>query len=424
MVLTVPDRRMLDGEEGPDLQKAMEILVGVGEAFDSERLIDCSGAHVYTPGLYSYYFKNIEEAKARLEQVKKERLKVKCFSTCSASCPDLLAAPEIEGLSKDFKEMMSVCIDIYREMGIIVTIACAPYLAGIIPQRGEHLEYTESSDWIFANSVQGARSNRGGMSAFFAALTGRIPEYGMHLDENRRANKLFHVSAHIGDIADVGALFFYCGMKADQTWDVPVLTGLEKRTFSLEDFKQACGAFSASGAAAMFHIVGITPEAPMLDTACQGQALTEKIEINEKTLQEAYRLLTSAKEKAVDMVLFGCPHASIKEIGEIAHLLEGKRISDHVRLWVQCLPETRMMAERMGYVERIEKAGGHVLRNTCMVMYEDERKEQSSIPKEVKVLATNSAKTAYYAPAEYGWGVWYGPTESCVRSAVTGKWEG
>ena len=423
MFLNENDKRMLSGEWGQEIQKAMEILVGMGEAFDAERLINCDGAHVYTPGLYSYYFRDLEEANARLEWVRKERVKVRCFSTCCASCPDLLAPPEVEALDDSFKEKVKTCMDIYRELGIILTIACAPYLAGILPQRGEHLEYTESSAWIFANSIQGARSNRGGMSALYAALTGRIPEYGMHLDKNRRGNKLFQVDAKIIDTADIGALFFYCGTLADEAWDVPVLTGLN-RTLSLEDIKQACGAISASGAATMFHIAGMTPEAPTLEAACQGHVPTEKRLITDANLKEAYHLLSTGQTNDVDMVLFGCPHASIKEIQEIATYLEGKRIKNKIRLWVQCLHETRITAEKMGYVETIERAGGHVLRNTCMVMFEDERKSQSIIPKEVKVLATNSAKTAYYAPAEYDWGVWYGSTENCIKAAISGKWEG
>jgi predicted aconitase len=244
----------------------------------------------------------------------------------------------------------------------------------------------------------------------------------MHLAQNRRGNKVFQIEAGIHNNSDIGALFFHIGRICDEAWMVPVLNGLEFR-LSIEDIKQACGAISASGAAAMFHIVGVTPEAASLESACQGIIPSEMVPVTGADLKNAYETLCTAKSTSVDMVLFGCPHASIKELGEIANLLEGKRIKQGVRVWVQCLPETRMMAEKLGYVQAIEKSGGLVLRNACIVMFEDERIRTSTIPTEVKVLATNSAKTAYYAPAEYNWGVWYGSTKQCVEAAVTGRWE-
>jgi predicted aconitase len=423
MQLTDEEKKMLNGDEGEDVRKSMEILVGMGEAFDAKRFIGCDGAHVYTPGLYSYYFRSVSEAKAKLEDVISNKVKVKCLTTCCAACPDFEISPEVEGFDPDFIARIKVCMEIYKQMNIVLTIACAPYLVGILPQRGEHVDYTESSDWVFANSIQGAHSNRGGMSALYSALTGRIPEFGMHLTQNRRGNKIFQIEAGINNKTDIGALFFHIGHLCDEAWSVPVLNGLKFR-LSIEDIKQACGAISASGAAAMFHIVGVTPEAASLEIACQGNVTPEKVAVTDADLKKAYETLCTAKTTSVDMVLFGCPHASIKELGEIAILLESKRIRQGVRLWVQCLPETRMMAEKLGYVQTIEQSGGLLLRNACIVMYEDERITTSSIPKEVKVLATNSAKTAYYAPAEYNWGVWYGSAEQCVEAAITGKWGG
>jgi len=242
----------------------------------------------------------------------------------------------------------------------------------------------------------------------------------MHLDKWRQANKIIHVEADIRTNTDVGALFFLTGKYSDQTWDVPVLTGI-KRPLTLEDYKQASGAFSASGAAAMFHVVGFTPEAPSLESVTGEREIDGEYYITQADLESAYEDLSCAKTQDIEMVVLGCPHVTIQEVKKISELLEGKKIKDGMRLWVQTVPEVKAMAEKMGYLNIIEKAGGNVLNNACAVMLVHERKTQSSMPSEVKTIATDQVKAAYFAPAQYDWGLWYGSVEKCIDAAIHGK---
>ena len=421
MFLTSKEKGMLNGKEGTMVQEAMEVLVKLGEAFEAKRMLDSDAAHIYSPGLIAQIYTD-KEIDRLWEKTIKENVRVKCFTTCCASIPDLEVSKEIEGFSDDFRNRIKKAIDLYKKLGVVPTIACAPYLIGILPQRGQHLEVTESSWWVFVNSILGACANRGGFSAQYTAITGKTPEYGMHLKKNRRANKLVKVETEITSPADAAALFFLIGKFTDEVWDVPVIEGIQK-PLSLEHLKQATGAISASGAAAMFHIVGITPEAPTLEAALQEHKPDEIIVIDEAELKRAYSILSTANTHNVDMIILGCPHASIEEIGEIARMLEGKKINPNIRLWIQCLPEQKLLADKCGYTQIIEQAGGYVLRYTCGVMFGHERKTQSSIPEQVNILATNSAKAAYYAPAQYDWGVWYGSTKQCIHAAISGRWE-
>ena len=421
MELTREDKEMLEGKMGKDIQYAMGILVKIGEAFDAKRMINCDGAHLYSPALYAFAFSD-EEVNNNLEHVKKEKIKVRTLATCCACVPDMEAPRQIEGFDDSYINKIQKCMEIYKEMGVLLTISCAPYLQGILPTKGEHLEYTESSDWIFANSVIGARSNRGGFSAQYAALTGRLPEFGMHLDYWRQANKIINVDANITTNTDVGALFFLVGKYCDQTWDVPVLTGIDK-TLSMEDFKQASGAISSSGAAAMFHIVGITPEAPHLQAVIKERRIETTFNVTQKDLENAYNDLSNATTEDIDMVVLGCPHVSIAEMKEISSILEGKTVKDGVRVWIQTVPEVKMRAKQMGYLDVIERSGANVLNNTCAIMLVHERKTQSTMPSEVKTIATNQVKCAYFAPAQYDWGIWYGTTKECLDAAVTGKFQ-
>lgn len=423
MILNDYDNMLLNGEKGSMIQKGMEILVKLGEAFDAERMIWCEGAHLYSPALYTYNFLSEEEIDQQLELIRKEKVKVVTPSTTIACGPDMDQL-QVERFNSNFLRQIEKCMEIYREMGVILNISCTPYLQGIISTPKQHLEYCESSNWIFANSVLGSSSNRGGTSSLFAAITGRIPEYGMHLRRNRLPNKIINVEAAIKDPIDVGSLFFLVGKYSDNTWDVPAIKNI-KRPLTLEEYKQACGALSASGAAAMFHIDGYTPEARNgIGMLLEGQNL-EEINIGQKDIDEArYNTLCSAKEKDVQMVLLGCPHASIQEIKFIAEYIAGKRVKDDVRLWIQTIPEVKNMANEMGYSRIIEEAGGYLLNHCCTIMLVKERKEQTNIEKVVHNVATNSVKFAYYAPAQYTeWGVWYGSIEECINASITGKFE-
>jgi hypothetical protein len=296
-------------------------------------------------------------------------------------------------------------------MGCYGTSTCVPYYCGFIPRYQEHIAWAESSAVVFVNSILGARDNReGGPSALASALTGRTPLYGLHLDENRRGDILFKVEARLNDIADYGALGSYVGRKIGNK--IPVFDGIKNPY--LEELVYLGAALASSGGVAMFHIVGVTPEAPTVEAAFGGKNY-ETVLITDKEIEEGKQKLTSAKDKKVDYVAIGCPHCSLRQIKEIAMLLENKKISKDVTLWVHTNVAIKSIASHLGYVKIIENAGGIMTQDLCTVLGNPEALG-------FKVLATNSAKMAFYAPGSNGLDVWYGNVQQCIDAAIKGYW--
>jgi predicted aconitase len=423
MFLDKNEERMLAGEYGPEVGKAMEFLVKIGDAFDAKKMVNIYSAHPYGPGVLDWIY-NEEEQELLLKRAR-EGLKVNAFSTCHVGLPDF-EEREAQNYSDEYEKRILRLIEIYRELGIALTSTCAPYLVGNIVPKGQHIAWTESSAWIWANSVFGARGNREGMGAYYSALTGKTPEFGMHLDEYRKATLLVDVKASLKSASDFGALGYFTGRQTDKLWEIPALTGIKSVT--TEGLKQFCGGTSSSGANAMFHMVGITPEAPTLEAAFQSDKPGERITFTEEDLKKEYELLSTAEEDDVDMVLFGCPHASLREVGQIASILKGKKVHENVRLWVQCADTTKFMAKKLGYTDIIRKAGGCVLCGVCPLLG-----LFGVFPwvKEKFTLATNSSKQSHYAQECYGrqdispgegCKIWYGTTEKCINAALRGKW--
>jgi predicted aconitase len=300
----------------------------------------------------------------------------------------------------------------YECMGCLGTNSCVPYYYGYVPRCGEHIAWAESSAVVFVNSVLGARDNReGGPSALAAGLTGRTPLYGLHLDKERKGDVFFKVSVPLTGVADYGALGSYVGRLVGAK--IPVFTGIEKPT--IEDLVYLSAALASSGGVAMFHAVGVTPEAPSVEAAFGGKKY-ETVEITSKEIEAGRQKLTSAKDKRVDYVAVGCPHCSLNQLKELADLIRGRRVSEGTTLWVHTNVAIKAMASQLGYVKAIEDAGGVVTQDLCTVLGNPEALG-------FKTLATNSPKMAFYAPASNGLPTWYGTAEQCIDAAVSGYWK-
>jgi hypothetical protein len=283
------------------------------------------------------------------------------------------------GFPEDFAEKQLRIMDTFEKMGIMMTATCTPYLVGNLPRFGEHIAWSESSAVSFANSVIGARTNReGGPSALAAALCGVTPNYGLHLDEKRKPNFLVKVGAEIKDAADFGALGYHVGKIVKD--GIPYFNGIKHA--DVDQLKALGAAMAASGAVALYHVEGITPEAGLFGT--DG---LEVIEVGEKEIHETYKSLNTGEDP--DIIILGCPHASLKEIATLACKLEGKRLRKP--LWICTSRVTKEAATRMGFTELIEKAGGKVVADTCTVVSPIERMGY-------KTTAVNSGKAANYLP--------------------------
>ena len=399
MELIKEERLMLKGKEGEGVQKAMEILIALAEIYGAERMIKIKSAQ-----LAGVSYKNLGDAGLEfLSEWAEKGARVKVPTTLNPAGMDLENWEKL-GIPREFAEKQLMVVKVYEKMGVKPTCTCTPYLVGNLPGFGDHIAWSESSAVCYANSVIGARTNReGGPSALAAAITGRTPLYGYHLDENRKGKFLIEVECKLGKISDFGALGYLVGKKIGNS--VPYFEGIEKA--DSDQLKALGAAMAASGAVALFHISGITPEAKLHNMVSES-AKTIVID----SLEEAYKELNS-QAKEIDFVAIGCPHASLAEIEQVSDLLKGKKVK--ASLWVTTSSEVRESAKRKGLLAEIEKSGAEIVADTCMIV---------APIKDLgfKNMATNAGKAAFYAPAHCGVSVRFGSLDKCIEAALTGRW--
>jgi hypothetical protein len=301
-------------------------------------------------------------------------------------------------------------------MGCRPTWTCAPYQSETAPVFGQQIAWGESSAIAFANSVLGARTERyPDLLDICAALTGRVPAMGLHLDENRRGQILFRLE-QIPERLWISEAFYpvlghalgkACGSH------IPVLAGLPDRP--THDQLKALGAAAASsGSVALFHIVGVTPEAPTLEAAFHGQPPEEEVQLTAADLRAAWDDLSTVRDAQLDMVVLGSPHFSLTEFQALAPLLQGRRRNPKVRFLVTTSRAVAALAARAGALQSLEAFGGSLTVDTCILT-------MPMLPKDTRTLMTNSAKYAYYAPGMLGVQVAFGTLADCVESAIEGR---
>ena len=373
MYLTKEQEKMLEGEEGEVVEKLMRLLVRLGDIYNADRMIPVGSVQVSGVSYKSIGDPGLEF----LEDFASKGVKVKVLTYLNPAGMDLENWREI-GIPADFAERQNRIISAFKKMGIVITATCTPYLAGNLPRFREHIAWSESSAVSFSNSVIGARTNReGGPSALAAAICGFTPNYGLHLDENRKPDFVIDVKADLSFNADFGAMGYFVGSAVKNK--IPYFRGIKE--VNTDNLKALGAAMAASGAVALYHVEGMTPEAGLMDT--EGR---EVIEFGNEELKETYEKLNTGEEP--DVVILGCPHASLREIAEVARRVEGKTLKKP--LWICTSRAMKETAERMGLLDVIEKAGGKIVADTCMVV--------SPIENLFKTTAVNSGKAAHYLP--------------------------
>jgi len=374
MNLTKEQERMLAGEQGEVIERMFRLLVRLGEIYGADRMIPVGSVQVAGVSYKSIGDPGLEF----LEDIAGKGAKVRVPTTLNPPGMDLVDWKEL-GFPEDFAEKQLQIMDAFKKMGIMMTATCTPYLVGNLPRFGEHIAWSESSAVSFANSVIGARTNReGGPSALAAALCGVTPNYGLHLDENRKPSVVVKVGAELKDNSDFGALGYHVGKLVKE--GIPYFRGFKHA--DVDQLKALGAAMAASGAVALYHAEGLTPEASLMNT--EG---LETIHVSERELRETYKALNTGKNP--DIVILGCPHASLKEIATLACKIEGKRLRKP--LWICTSRVTKEAATRMGFTKIIEKAGGKVVADTCTVVSPIERMG-------FKTTGVDSGKAANYLP--------------------------
>jgi predicted aconitase len=424
MQLTDEERAMYDGQSGPAVQKAMDLLIRYGEALGAERFVDtnnvCGVLGATTPFLRQYGDRNggldavFSEFNLDSREVHKIP-KVKVYSSHLQQGIDPERAKE-QGIGEEV-------VRIYRKgeaysggLGVQPLNTCTPYQVGNVPVKGEHCAWMESSAVIYANSVLGARTNAEGReSTGSAMLTGKIPYWGLHIEENRRGTHLIELDIEVKDTADWGLLGYYIGEIVQDR--IPVLIGTT-HVPNLARLKHFGAAAASSGGVEMYHIVGITPEAPTLEAAFGGNRPIETIRYGAAERRWAYEQVNiTAKDADVDFVMLGCPHYTIEQIWEACQLLEGQHVHENSNLWIFTPKAIKQLADQAGYTKIIEDAGGYLMTDTCSAL-------GKVVPQGTKVAAVDSTKQAHYLPAIMGIQAWFGTTAECIQAAVTGRWRG
>lgn len=402
--LSEMDRARLAGDHGEGLALAMRVLVRVAEAMGAESLLDVTSAHV--DGCLYHGRAGLDFVRALL----RDGAEVVVPTTLNVGSLDLLH-PDLVHLDGEVRAGARELMDSYIALGCRPTWTCAPYQSRIRPSLGDQIAWAESNAIVFANSVLGARTERyGDFLDICAAVTGRAPAVGLHLDEGRKATLVVsfdEVAELFADEATYALAGYVLGRVADT--GVAALTGLPATTG--EDHLKALGAAAASsGAVAMFHAVGLTPEAPDLATATGGKAVPT-VWVDAGMLEEAHRNLVTISAGRIDAVSLGTPHYSLAEMRRLGEMLSGKRC--RVPLFVSTSREV-LGALDSSEVESLEEAGVQVVADTCTYI-------TPILDPSTRMVMTDSVKWAYYAPANLGVAVAFGSMAACVRAALAGE---
>ncbi|MDD1670410.1 MAG: aconitase X catalytic domain-containing protein [Methanomicrobiales archaeon] len=392
MELTREEEEILAGREGETRQRMMELLVGLGRVFSASRLVpvasaQVSGASYKTIGRWGL---------AWLESLDAE-----------VTVPTILNPVGMDrerwreaGIPPDFAENQERVLAVYRRLGVRLECTCTPYEI-LPPRRGDHLAWAESSAVVYANSVIGARTNReGGPGALAAAIIGKTPCYGLHLDRERAPRLVIRAKgfSRAGRGPDhFGALGFLAGRIAGNR--VPFLRGIRPTAGQM---KAMGAAMAASGAVALFHVEGVTPEA---ERWLPGAAGLEEYPITPAETEELLR------ETEVEAVAVGCPHCSPGELASIARLLRGKRVIKPLFIFTS----RHAIEENRALVEEIEASGARVYADTCMVV--------SPLMDPFTSVMVDSGKAYAYVPSLCGAMVRLGTREDCIREATGGTRE-
>ncbi len=394
MYLTREEEAMLAGEYGYAAQKSMEILVALGKIYDAERMIEIKSAQIS-----GVSYKNLGEEGLEFILKLAEDGRVMVPTTLNPCGMDLERWREI-GIPSDFAEKQLEVIDAYLKLGIEPTLTCTPYLAGNIPQYGDHIAWSESSAIIYANSVLGARTNReGGPSALAAAIAGRTPLYGLHLNENRLPSIEIH-SPRLREEYEFAALGYLTGKIVGD--GVPLFRELGSP--SRDQLKALGAGLACAGGVALFHVEGVTPES----IRNPGMKADEKIQVDLQEVEEAVHEL-SDEDLDPDLIFIGCPHASIEQLTIFLNLLNGRSVKRTT--WILVSRAVKNQADKLGLVKKLESLGVKVLCDTCPIVTPIRGLG-------IKSVATNSAKGAWFSRNLNGLRVKLESIEDLVEDAV------
>ena len=400
---------MLDGTHGPAVQLAMRILARMAPLYGASSLLSVTRAHIDGVILTGAAGLAFSERLADLGGQVAVPTSLNVMSMDRQRWRDL-------NLDAAYAERAQRLGQAYLRMGGRPTFTCAPYQTEHAPVFGEQIAWSESNAVAFANSVIGARTNRyGDYLDICCALTGRAPAAGLHLDEPRLATVVVELESIPAELAVRDDFYPVLGylLGSIVSDEVSVITGLECHPTE-DQLKAMAAAAASSGEVAMFHIAGITPEAPTLADALGNRSPRRTVRVSMADLRQTRETLTTATSTRLDVVAFGSPHCSLAECRKLASLMSGLRSSPSVEVFVTTSRAVRDLLNRSGELAILEAFGARVTADTCIVV-------APLVKPDAQVLMTNSAKYAHYGPGLLGVDSVFATTEECVASAIAGQ---
>lgn len=409
MMLTDYEKSLLNGDHGREAQQVMEITVKVAEINGATGLVDVKHVMIGNTGMLSIAGETGINFLVRLAEA---GIKFRVPTYTNVVSIDTEQWQKM-GIPEAYARTQLKGVDAWRTMGAILSLSCMPLLCGAIPKCGDHVAYADSAPVIFGNSYFGARSNReSDLTCLAAAICGRIPDFGYHLDDNRRGQVLVKVKARLTEEADYDALGYHVGKIVQDK--VPVFQNIDPKV-STQALIQLGSVLAAAGTVALFHCFDITPEIRQNPHLYGEKNIAEEIVVTDRDIRAAYRELNTTREPNIDLVFIGCPHFTIEKLKHIAEVLSGKQINRDVEVWLTVPRVVKELAARMNIVQTIERTGARVLTDCCSVVV-------PTATLGYRNMATDSAKARIYM-SDFGLNVRFGTTDQCLEAAIKGYWE-
>ncbi|HYC44721.1 MAG TPA: aconitase X catalytic domain-containing protein [Burkholderiales bacterium] len=413
MQLTPEEEAMLRGEHGETVREAIALQLEVAKFYDAERFVPVTNVHMMGDievmgdvGLD--HLLRLARAGAHCEVA----------TTTNARCFDFA---HVDRLGQDRAEADKErrLIQSLREMNVVTADTCINYQTLYQPHFGEHVAWGDTGTVIWANSVCGARTNfESGPAAMAAAMTRRTPEYGYHVDEHRRGTFVVEVEADVSDFAEWGALAKLVGESHQSYFEVPVLTGI-RRSPTADELKHLGASLASYGSMAMYHMVGVTPEAPSVDAALGGRPARETMHITQRDIDRVFAGYSDLGAPC-NFVVFSGPQLSLLEVKRVSELFDGRRVHRGTTVFVTTSNGILSAARALGYAQKLEAAGVTILEGVCVYILQNLSRMREA--NGWTNMVSNSAKIVNTITA-HKFNTILRRTEDCVEIACTGVFQ-
>jgi predicted aconitase len=408
--LTLEEQGMLAGERGEAVRRAVEYQLEVGKFWGAKRFVQVTNVHMMG---------DIEVmGDGGLEWLEgTAKLGARCVvgTTTNARCIDFAQCKRI-GQDEGEAVKEKALIASLRRMNVVTTDTCINYQTVYQPHLGEHVAWGDTGTVIYANSVFGARTNfESGPAALAAGITGRTPAYGFHLDEHRKGTFTVELKAKLDDLADWGAVGKLVGESHQNYYSVPVFHG-HGRAPGADELKHLGAALASYGSMGMFHMVGVTPEAPSIEAALGGNPATDRMVIGDAEIEAVYHGYKPGDGDA-RLVVFSGPQQSIFEMKLLAELFDGRKVKEGGSVFVTTNNQVLSQSRQLGYAQVLEAAGVTILEGVCFYILQN--LSPMRVANKWTNMVSNSAKIVNIIGA-HRFNTILRRTRDCVEIACTG----